>query len=267
MRTTEGYVALIPPFNSARPRFVATVQASVDPLARLQVALREMEIVDFDLDTAIGVQLDAVGARVGRSRNLPYPLQGIFFSLDDPARGLDKGIWKGPYSPGVGQTSLEDDTYRRLLRAVVLANRSDGSVGMLQAVLDTYFQDPDTHVFIEDNGVAVSNGFFALDTPLRGLDQGQWALAGETIDKTPADMSMAIVVAGKLPNLVDLGLLGQQALPVKAEGVSLDYRVTSVDGAAVFGLDVSNDYIAGLDAGAWGVAPDYIAANVIPVAA
>lgn len=267
MRTVDQYLGLIPPANAAKPKFTATVAASVLPLVGMQAALREMAVTDFDLDTAIGFQLDAVGVRIGRSRLLPYPLQGIFFALDDPARGLDKGIWKGPYSPGVGQTSLDDDTYRRLLRAIVIANRSDGSIGVLQSVLDAYFQNPTTFVFIEDNGLAISNGFFALDTPQRGLDQGQWALAGEAIDKTPADMSMAVVVAGKLPDLIDLGLLAQHALPVKPEGVSLDYRVTSVDGAAVFGLDMNNQYVGGLDVGAWGVGPGFIAANVIPVAA
>jgi hypothetical protein len=266
VRTVDSYLALIPPANADKPKFTATIAATVAPLAALQVALRSLAIVDFDLDTAIGPQLDAIGVRVGRSRELPYPLEGIFFTWDDAARGWDKGIWQGPYSAGYGLYTLDDDTYRRLLRACILANVWDGTVAGAQAVLDAYFTDPDTLVFIQDDGYSALNAFFTWDDDVRGWDQGAWEVAGDTTDATPLPMRMSICIAGKLPGLIDLGLLGQGAFRIRPSGVALDYAVTSIDGAAVFGWDMDNEYVSGWDDGAWGVDPAFIAANEIPSA-
>ncbi|MDT9702974.1 DUF2612 domain-containing protein, partial [Streptomyces sp. P17] len=77
--------------------FTATVALSVDPLARMQAALTALIYVDFDLDLAVGPQLDAVGVRIGLSRFVPYPLRGLFFSWGDPLRGWGEGVWKGPF--------------------------------------------------------------------------------------------------------------------------------------------------------------------------
>lgn len=261
MRTVDDYVALIPPANAAKPKFVATVRATVAPVAALQELLAGLPN-DFDLDDAVGAQLDAVGVRVGRSRQLPYPLQGIFFTWDDPKRGWDKGIWKGPYEAGVGIYELDDDTFRRLLRSKILANRWDGTLIGAQDVLDAYFTNPATRVFIEDNGFGRLNSFFTWDDPMRGWDQGVWQRSQDVVDDSPLPMSMTISLAGKLPSLIDLGLLAQGAFDVKPLGVTLDHRVTSVDSLPVFGFDMSNDYVAGWDQGAWGVDPDLIASLI-----
>ena len=263
MRTVDQYVGLIAPEHSNQPNFVATVSLSVQPLADMQVLLAALCDTTFDLDKAIGVQLDAVGLRVGRTRFLPYPLQGIFFSWDDPLRGWDKGIWQGPYDTALGIYQLDDDTYRRLLRAKIAANHWDGTTPGAQAILDIYFNDPDTYVFVQDDGWNIVNNFFSWDDPLRGWDAGYWKRSTDTLIDTPLDMSMTIGVAGKLPSLIDLGLLGQGAFPVKPEGVTLNYAVTSIDSAPVFGFDIQNQYISGWDSGAWGVSPDYIALNNI----
>ncbi|MGC7970039.1 DUF2612 domain-containing protein, partial [Salmonella enterica] len=69
---------------------------------------------DFDLDQAIGVQLDAVGEWVGISRNITVPLAGVYFSFDIAGLGFDQGVWKGPFDPDTGLTTLDDDTYRLL---------------------------------------------------------------------------------------------------------------------------------------------------------
>ncbi len=267
MRSTDSYVGLIPNANSTKPRFVATITATVDPLARMQAALREMAVSDFDLDTAIGVQLDAVGARVGCSRQLPYPLQGIFFTWGDPARGWGKGIWKGAIGAGVGLYELDDDTFRRLIRSTILANIWDGSASGAQAILDAYFTDPETLVFIEDDGYSPLNQFFTWDDPARGWAQGNWKGANDTSLSDPLPMRMVVGVAGKLPSLIDLGLLAQGAFGVKPLGVAITYRVTSVNNTPIFGWGMGNEYVSGWGSGSWGVDPSYIAQNVIPSAA
>lgn len=261
MRSVDDYVALIPPANADKPKFVATVAVTVAPFAALQTLLASLP-EEFDLDNAIGAQLDAVGVRVGRSRQLPYPLQGIFFTWGDPARGWGKGIWKGPYSAGVGLYELDDDTYRRLLRAKILANRWDGTLVGAQAILDAYFTDPETLVFITDDGFGRLNSFFTWDDPVRGWGQGKWIGPQDAGDTNPLPMAMTIGVAGKLPSLIDLGLLAQGAFDVKPLGVQMNYRVTPVNNSPIFGWGMGNEYVSGWGQGAWGVAPDYIASHV-----
>lgn len=264
MRQTSDYVALITPQHTDKPKFVATVSASVDPLAQLQATLLELEIA-FDLDTAVGAQLDAVGVRVSRSRQLRQALPNLYFTWGDPNRGWGRGVWKGPYDTSYGITLLDDDTYRRLLKAKVLANAWDGTVAGEQGILDAYFVDPATHVFVEDGAYATLNEqWFTWNDPLRGWGQGVWKPLGATPSGvTRVSMQMTVGVSGKIPSLVDLGLLGQDLIAARPMGVEVNYRVTSVDGAPVFGWGVDNQYIGGWGRGAWGVTPDYVIANPV----
>ena len=266
MRTTEQYLGLIAPEHADKPKFVGTVALTVDVFARFQAFLATVPLA-FDLDTAIGVQLDAVGVRVGCSRQLPYPLQGIFFTWGDPARGWGKGIWKGAYGAGVGLYTLDDETFRRLIRSKILANAWDGTSAGAQAILDAYFIDPETLVFIQDDGYSPLNQFFTWGDPARGWGRGRWKGAADQSLTEPLPMRMVVGIAGKLPSLIDLGLLTQGAFGVKPLGVSITYQVTSVNGAPLFGWGMDNAFVSGWGKGAWGVAPDYIRDHVIPVAA
>ncbi len=279
-QTTGDYLARIAPEHSTKPRFVATVGLSVDPLARMQAALAALS-GEFDLDAAVGPQLDAVGVRVGRSRLVPYPLQGLFFSFDDPVRGWDQGVWKGPYDVGTSIFRLDDDTYRRLLRAKILANTWDGTVEGEEAIYAAYFTDPATLVFVSDDTFSSQPpSYFAWDDPARGWDQGSWApdltayfswdypsrgwdeapwapagITGEAAGLPAADMRLTVGFAGKIPTIIDLAILNEGLIGAKPEGVTLDYQVTSVDGAPLFGFDLDNAFVSGWDTGAWGVAP------------
>lgn len=222
MRTIDHYLDRITPWHRGRPRFVATVTALCQVLVDLQAMIAHLP-QDFDIDEAIGAQLDAVGQWVGRSRMIPVPIADLYFSFDDPARGFDKGIWFGPYDTETGIVRLDDDTYRRLLYAKIAANNWDGSVAGAQAAYDIFFNDPDTLVFVQDNG----------------------------------DRSMTIGVSQKVPSTLLLTLLDRY-FPLKPEGVRSYHLVTSVNQAPLFGFDVENEYVSGFDVGSWGVSPDYI---------
>ena len=121
------YSDLIAGAHVGRPRFVAWVEALTEPLrvARERLAgLRE----EFDVDSAVGKQLDAIGDRVGVTRKLPIKLTGMYFALDGiDGPGLDFGIWKGPYDPSDGMTELGDETFRAVIKAKILANHWDGT--------------------------------------------------------------------------------------------------------------------------------------------
>jgi len=216
MADLNDYTALITSEHSDQPRFMATVGALVQPLVDQMNLLVSMP-GKFDLDVAVGDQLDTVGVWVGVSRRIRTPLTGVYFSFDIAGLGFDQGTWKGPFDPDTGLTILDDDTYRLVMRAKIGANHWDGTLEQSAAILNSVF-DADTHVFIEDH----------------------------------QDMSMTIGIAGKVPPATFLALLSGGYIPLKPEGVRVNYTiVTTVDGSPVFGFDMSNQLVAGFDVGAW----------------
>lgn len=217
MADLSDYLALITTEHSKRPKYMAMLEAVVAPVVDAMNASAQLP-ADFDLDEAIGAQLDVLGLWVGIGRHVKTPLVGVYFSLDIEGLGFDQGVWKGPFDPDSGVVELDDDTYRILIRAKIGANHWDGTLAASKDILDLVFSG-DTHVFIQDN----------------------------------QDMSMTIGVAGMPPSAIFLALLTGGYIPIKPEGVRVNYYiVTSVDGP-LFGFDVSNEYIAGFDQGSWGL--------------
>lgn len=211
------YTGLVTSEHNQRPKFMGVVAALAQPMVDLMNLLGSMPD-KFDLDQAVGVQLDDVGRWVGISRRVATPLTGVYFSFDTPDVGFDQGNWKGPFDPDTGLTLLDNETYRLVLRAKIGANHWDGTLESSAAILNSIFNG-DTYVFIQDN----------------------------------QDMSMTIGIAGLVPSAVFLALLADGYIPLKPEGVRVNYTiVTSVDGEPIFGFDVQNSLIAGFDVGAWG---------------
>jgi hypothetical protein len=225
----ETYLGLITSWHRGRPLFEQVIDNSTVAERGLQTFLGHLP-QDFDLDEAIGAQLDVVGEWVGRSRFISIPIPNIFFAWDDPVRGCDKGIWFGIYDFEWGIERLDDETYRQLLYAKIAANNWDGRVETADDALSSILRDPDTKLFIEDR----------------------------------LDGSMVIGTAQKIPSVLLLMLLlSPNYVPFKPGGVIVYYVVNSVNNTPVFGFDVSNDSIAGFDESSWGVPPDYIAQNPI----
>jgi hypothetical protein len=230
----DYYLSKVPPLHVGRPKFRATLALTLQPFVDQQAFLEALPQA-FDIDTAIGVQLDAVGGRLGRTRAVPIPLQNIYFTWGDPLRGWGRGIWKNSdLNPGVTYANLDDDVFRRMLKAVALSNEWDGTVVGGQLVLDEYFPPGlGTFVFIQNRGWGVSGG-------------------------SSINMSMTIAISGKIPSVVDLEVLRQNLLGLEPAGVKVDYAVTSVDGAPIFGWGVDNDYIGGWGRGAWAISTETI---------
>lgn len=218
----DDYLDLIPAANRGMPKFTAMLSAQLQPVVAVQGATLHLT-VDFDLDVAIGSQLDVDGEWIGRSRYVTVPISGVFFSLDDVVRGFDQGVWyQSQYAIAGGITRLDDETYRTLLRAKIAANHWDGTLPGAQAALQIMFPEGETQAFIVDN----------------------------------QDMTMTFAVSGRVPSLLFIALLSQGYIPLKPQGVRANYVVTTAEGP-LFGFDVQNEYISGFNTGAWGAPPSY----------
>lgn len=217
MATATDYSALITSQHRGKPKFTAMVEAVAGCFAGVTNAHAAI-IEAFDLDDAVGKQLDIIGEWVGLSRYISTPL-AVYFSFGVEGLGFGQGSWKGPYDPTQGLTRLDDGTYRTMLRAKIAANNWDGTMPTLQDLLDQVFVDTQTLAF-------------AID--------GQ-------------DMTMKVCFAGTHPSAVLSSLFSNGYLPIKPAGVRLTYEKTSVSGTPIFGFGSQNDYIAGFGSGAWSI--------------
>ena len=128
MPDSTYYKGLITSQHSQKANFIKTVETSVDPFVNVQESLREVEAL-FDVNTAVGNNLDAVGLWVGVSRNVPVPIAGTFFSwADTAATGWGVSSWLGAGNSATSVTSLNDDEYRQLIKGKIAANTWDGSI-------------------------------------------------------------------------------------------------------------------------------------------
>ena len=212
MATLQTYTDLITSEHSSKPNYLATIETCCAPFVDIQ-NVSEVFSQDFDLNTAIGVQLDAIGIRVGISRSILVPLNNLYFSLDVLGLGLDQGWLEGPYDQTNGTYLLDDTTYRQLLTCKILANSWDGTAGTMGTILQQMF--PDSNIFVQDN----------------------------------QNMSVYVGMTGTLPSTILQAIFLNGLIPLAPAGVLTEYVVTPVDGSPIFGLDVENEYISGLDVG------------------
>lgn len=216
--TTDDYLQLITSQHRDRPKFAAMLRLLGDPLvANQNTALNLQQL--YDLDVAVGSQLDTLGKWIGLPRQLQTPLAGVYFAWDDPALGWDLGAWKGLGDPDTGVVTLDNETYRLYLRAKIGANHWDGSDEQWQQITNYIFAGTGTVVSYSDN----------------------------------QDMSMDVLITGTMPSALTQGLIKQGYLTLKPAGVRINhYYVSSVPGAPIFAWDaLPGSSFAGWDAGAW----------------
>ncbi|KON62599.1 hypothetical protein KOEU_39180 [Komagataeibacter europaeus] len=260
--TVDAYIGKITPWQASdkKPKFRATVSAGVQPYVDQQAFVASLPAA-FDIDFAIGAQLDVVGEWVGRSRFVSVPIPGAFFSWDTDNLGWDQGLWRGPYDGADGITELPDDLFRKLLYAKRASNAWDGTADGAEAVLRIFLNDPATRVFIDDDGRSVAASiYFAFDVDGAGWDQGAWQVpVSNPYQPDRLTLQYTVCVAGRLPPAIELRVLGNGLIPIKSAGVKVDYAVTTVDGAPLFGFDMDDENVGGWDIGAWGADPNTVA--------
>jgi hypothetical protein len=221
--TLSDYLSLITSWHADKPRFVNTMAVLLQPMVEAQAMLQQLT-ADFDIDTAIGVQLDMVGQWVGRSRYIKQPITGVYFSFDLPADrvGFDQGHWKGQFDSAEGVVALDDETYRTVLKLQAIANGWDGTLASIADAFDAVFPG----VVIDDKG--------------------------DTVDGL---MSMDVLVPGVHLSSLLLAVLEQDFM-LKPSGVRTTFLETTVPTEPLFAFDVAatpGGPMAGFDEGAWGI--------------
>lgn len=213
----SGYTDLVVPEHAGAANFMAALSAVLQPVADGISALSDLPGL-YDVDTAVGDQLDTVGLWVGVSRNIALPLTDIYFAFDQVNVGFDQGVWFERYDPITNQFALPDDHYRLLIYAKIAANQWDGSIPGAYAAWAKLFS-PGNTVLIQDGG----------------------------------DMTMTIGFLGPLPDALTTALLTGGYLSLKPAGVHINgYFAPSIGQTPFFGFDVETMAISGFDVGSWG---------------
>lgn len=219
------YTDLITNYHRGKPLFVDHIDLSTRPLTDVGTSLNGL-ITAFDIDDAVGDQLDILGKWIGRTRIVSQQIAGVYFSFDTDGLGWDQGVWQGPYDPDAGYTSLSDDTYRIVLKTKIAINNWNGQNDTLPPILEAALEGSGLKMQIVDN---------------QDMTISVWVFPEVDINQ----VSLELIAAIK-----------QGYLTVKAAGVwAGDIQIPSIEtpsvGSRFFGFDMDNEYIAGFDNGAW----------------
>lgn len=215
------YTTLITSEHANKPKFMALVSAltgALDDVASLIASIPDA----FDVDKAIGAQLDIVGQWVGIGRYISEPIQGVYFTWGDTANsgttGWKAGSWRGgQITQSGGIEALPDDAYRILIKAKIATNNWDGSIPAAYAALYAGFGSIGAQFVIQDN----------------------------------QDMTIEIGVAGATLSALERALLTGGYLPLKPVGVRISKINFLNTPAPFFGWDSDTSSISGWDIGAF----------------
>lgn len=124
--SVADYEALITSEHNQRPNYMAMIDATTQGAVDSQNLLSTFSSL-FDVDLAVGQQLDMVGTWVGATRDLTIAL------------------------PPTGITQLTDGDFRTLLYAVIAANFWTGNVPGIYDIWATVFATNPVTVLVQDN--------------------------------------------------------------------------------------------------------------------
>lgn len=213
-----SWLALVTSEHASKPKYMTMLTVTLQPLADTIAVIQSVPAA-YDVDLAVGVQLDAVGQWVGASRNITTPLVGVFFSWATTGLGWGQANWTG----NINQTqliTLPDLQFRNLIYAKISANHWDGTIPGAYAVFDQVFAGTGYGVLIQDL----------------------------------QNMHMAMALTGPVPDAVTKALFTNGYFDLKPAGVFIDkYYLPPAPNVPYFGWGTTSTFIAGWGVGYWGV--------------
>lgn len=200
------YLNLVTSEHRDKPNYIAMLTAFLQPMVDGINQTLDMPNL-YDLDEAVGVQLDVLGLWIGRSRFLKTPITGVYFTYNT-GPGYNVGIYKGPFDPVDGLTALPDGQYRTYLKAVAAANQWNGTITGAYAAYAILFEGTPFSVVIYDF----------------------------------QDMSMSLALLGGVPDALTQALFTGGYLSLKPAGVRIrEYIVPVNPDAPVFAYNITGD--------------------------
>ncbi|QIJ49875.1 DUF2612 domain-containing protein [Raoultella ornithinolytica] len=251
------YTDLLTNYHAGKPKFFAHVDLSTRPLIDISVATSGL-VTAFDVDTAVGSQLDILGKWIGVDRRVAAPISGVFLEWDKERVGWDQGVWLGPYQSTDALTYLSDDVYRVVLKARIGINNWNGQNGTLPDILETALAGTGIKMIIVDNQDMTISVLIVIDDEYlmseidrlifdSGMNRGPFVTPPANYTPSRYDINPIDKLPAEFVFVIRAGLL-----TVKAAGVRVRETVTPSNGYKFFGFDVENDFIAGFEVGAWG---------------
>lgn len=255
MPTLQDYTNLIPSQNRHLTRFPRVVETLVEGPMLLTEALSAWH-QKFDIDTAVGDQLDIIGEWIGFRRYLQVEITGVYFSWDDiPQLGWDYGRFKGRFEAESQMETLGDEDYRRLLKALIGINRWDGSHFQLIEHWMSYLGSGDYSSLyeseVDDVGAPLS---YDEDAPML-----EYRGAGARLVDNH-DMTISVALLGDRPIGFDKAMIQLALNFIKPAAVGVrEVFATSSGGDLIFSWDYpTGDFqMGGWDLGEWVEALDY----------
>lgn len=174
--SSKDYTPLITSQHAGQPNFVATVGLTANGVSDITAALESLPAL-FDLNAAIGSQLDIDGQWVGFARTVGGVLLVQFFGFADDSSALGFGELGNPavggrfYELGADTSStanLQDPEYRLLLQAKILQNTWKGDVASFETAIADVIQLP-TNVIDPGTSVVLIAPSAAVDPVLSQL--------------------------------------------------------------------------------------------------
>lgn len=149
MPNTTEYLDLVPSANRDKAKFIALLTALLSPVVDGQNVALDI-INKYDLDQAVGKQLDVIGEWVGQSRTISDNIEFKFFGFDDTPNALPFGEEGNPSiggrfreqsEPFQNTTTLQDPEYLFAIKAKIARNSTDGTIDSLINALDFLLGD------------------------------------------------------------------------------------------------------------------------------
>lgn len=150
MSDINQYTGLVTSEHNQKSKFMALIAASLQPFVDLQNNTNSIQSL-FDVETAVGDQLDKLGQWIGVSRNITTPIAGVYFSFGVAGQGWGQGTWFNPLDAIGGLTILPDDSYRILVKATIAENSWDGTIPGAYAIWALVFALEPFQILIQDN--------------------------------------------------------------------------------------------------------------------
>lgn len=186
--STDYFTGLVTTEHQDKQKYIQTVSLSTQGYAD-QIALCSQSYDLYDLDNAVGAQLDAVGLWVGYSRFVALDhINDVYFSWGIPGVGWGQGIWWEFGDPDHAITEFSDDQYRKLLKLKIACNHFDGTLP--------------TAINIIRMAVADDNC---------------------TVTATEGDMSVVFTITGPISDVMKMVILGGYP-PLKPAGINVTYQ-------------------------------------------